>query len=89
LTVLARENGQRHPRLGLAIARKTLRRAVDRNRVKRLIRESFRLNAGRLPAVDIVVLARPGLQRRSNREIVDSLTRHWVRITAGFSAPTK
>lgn len=47
-------------RLGLVVAKKVLRRAVDRNRAKRAIRESFRLNQ-RLPAVDIVVrVVEPG-----------------------------
>ena len=41
-------------RLGLIVAKKVLRRAVDRNRAKRAIRESFRLNQ-KLPPVDIVV----------------------------------
>lgn len=49
------------PRLGLVIAKKNVSRAVDRNRVKRILRESFRLNQGLLPAVDIVILARSGV----------------------------
>ncbi len=43
-TVLARENGLDYPRLGLAISKKCAKRAVDRNRIKRQFRESFRLN---------------------------------------------
>ena len=41
-------------RLGLIVAKKVLRHAVDRNRAKRVIRESFRRRRG-LPALDIVV----------------------------------
>ena len=40
-------------RLGLIVAKKVLRRAVDRNRAKRVIRESFRRQS--LPALDVVV----------------------------------
>lgn len=48
-------------RLGLVIGKKLLRRAVDRNRVKRCIRECFRLRRSDLPACDLIVrlIARP------------------------------
>lgn len=45
-------------RLGLAISKRCSKRAVDRNRIKRLIRESFRRARPGLPPVDIVVTAR-------------------------------
>lgn len=41
-------------RLGLVVGKKMLRRAVDRNRAKRAIRESFRLRT-RMPPMDVVV----------------------------------
>lgn len=48
-------------RLGMVIGKKLLRRAVDRNRVKRCIRECFRLQRPALPACDLIVrlVARP------------------------------
>jgi len=47
-------------RLGLSVSRK-VGGAVDRNRVKRLLREAFALQRGRLPAaLDVVIVARPG-----------------------------
>jgi ribonuclease P protein component len=48
-------------RLGMVIGKKLLRRAVDRNRVKRCIRECFRLRRADLPACDLIVrlIARP------------------------------
>ncbi len=57
-TVLAIKTSLNHPRLGLAIAKKTVKRAVDRNKIKRLCRESFRLQQYTLTPLDIVVLAR-------------------------------
>lgn len=51
----ARPNGGLHARLGLAVPKRVVKRATDRSRLKRLIRESFRHNRGRLPAVDIIV----------------------------------
>ena len=58
-TVLARENGLDHARLGLAISKKCAKRAVDRNRIKRIFRESFRLNQHKLPSVDIIAMCKP------------------------------
>lgn len=49
-----RPDGENGARLGLVIAKKFLRRAVDRNQVKRIVREQFRCLRGGLPAVDVV-----------------------------------
>src|ERR1700685_896451 len=46
------------PRLGLAVAVRTAGGAVARNRIRRVIRESFRLHQAQIPAVDVVVSAR-------------------------------
>jgi ribonuclease P protein component len=58
-SVTARGNDAGTPRLGLAVAVKVAGGAVARNRLRRLIRESFRLHQHELPAVDLVVSARP------------------------------
>ncbi len=80
-TVLARSVPNDQPaRLGLAIARKQLKRAVDRNRIKRLVRECFRLQA---PAtLDYVVMTRHIVQQKTNTQLRASLTRHFERIAA-------
>ena len=54
LWLAARPSDADAARLGLVVGKKVLRRAVDRNRAKRAIRESFRLTQG-LPPLDIVV----------------------------------
>ena len=80
LTVLVRPNELEHARLGLVISRKCAPRAVARNRIKRQIRESFRLNQSRLGALDIVVMGRPGLEQRTNEELRTALELHWTRL---------
>jgi len=80
--VLARDNGLAHPRLGLAISKKVLRRAVDRNLLKRVIRESFRHHQQELVGLDVVVLARSHCRSASRRQLRGSLARHWQRLTA-------
>lgn len=80
-TILVRDNGKQTARLGLAIARKTIKKAVARNRIKRIIRESFRTHADRIGGRDIVVMARRGADRKQNAELHAELARCWARLT--------
>jgi ribonuclease P protein component len=57
-SVRYRQNEVGHARLGLAISKRVSKRAVDRNRIKRLVRESFRRARHALPPVDLMVMAR-------------------------------
>ncbi|MHB1352320.1 MAG: ribonuclease P protein component [Thiobacillus sp.] len=61
LMVMAHPNAVGRPRLGMVVGKRLLPRAVDRNRVKRCVRESFRQVLGELPACDFVVrlIAKP------------------------------
>ncbi len=80
LTILAKANSSGYARLGLAISKKHAKRAVDRNRIKRLIRESFRVNQARLPTVDLVVMAKPVTRQATNQQITQALEHHWNRL---------
>ena len=83
-TVLAIEAGQQMARLGLAVSKKQARRAVDRNRLKRLIRECFRHRRHELAGIDIVVLIRAGALGVQNKRLADSLDRHMETLVAKF-----
>ena len=81
LTVLARPSGRASARLGLAIARKQIRRAVDRNRAKRLIRESFRRHQELLRGLDVVVIGKSALLEKDTRGVFACLENHWQRVS--------
>jgi ribonuclease P protein component len=78
--ILSKGNGKTSARLGLAISRKHCRLASSRNRVKRIVRESFRRHQSELGGVDIVVIGQSGISRAGNRSLFDSLDRHWQEI---------
>lgn len=80
LTLLARQNGLNHARLGLAISKRFIKTAVGRNRVKRLLRESFRQHQSLLTGLDIVVLNRDAAHKTSNFELTKALKAHWRRV---------
>lgn len=81
--ILGRDTGQSDARLGMAVSRQVDRRAVGRNRLKRIIRESFRLHylsGDKRPPVDVIVLPRQQAVSTSNRHLFEQLSRHWGRI---------
>ena len=66
-----------HARLGLAVSRKVSKRAVERNRIKRVVRESFRNGREGLPALDILVIARSSASGTPNPVLVADLALAW------------
>ena len=77
---LARINSLNCPRLGLVIAKKHIRHAVDRNRMKRLIRETFRAKQQQLTGIDVIVLARKGMNDVTNAVLIEHLNGQWDRL---------
>ena len=71
----AKANAHGQSRLGLIVAKRVLRRAVDRNRAKRVLREAFRLRQGTM-AVDVVVrlvVATPPLDAGAAERLFEAL----------------
>ncbi|WP_228028207.1 ribonuclease P protein component [Chitinibacter fontanus] len=62
--LLGKPNHSAAARLGLVVGKKTDKRAVGRNYIKRTIRETFRLNATQLAGLDIVVRSRKAFNRQ-------------------------
>jgi len=85
-TVLARPNDLNHPRLGLAISKKCAKRAIDRNRIKRLFRESFRLNQHKLPSVDIIAMCKPSAIKLTNNEMHEQIDKQWHFMRKKFAS---
>lgn len=88
LLILAIPNDLERPRLGLVIGKKNVRLAVQRNRVKRHIRESFRLKQHKLPGIDAIVLARSQLDQLSDEKLDDLLDKQWSRLCQQASRDT-
>ncbi|MDH5764455.1 MAG: ribonuclease P protein component [Gammaproteobacteria bacterium] len=78
-TVLARPNELEQPRLGMAISKRKIKLAVTRNRLKRIIRENFRLSQQNTNADYVVMAGRQGATG-TNQELRKSLEKHWGRL---------
>ena len=77
-----RPNGLAPARLGLAISKRVSKRAVERNRLKRLLRESFRRIRGELPPVDVLVMAREQAAGLPGTELLADAEALWRRLAA-------
>jgi ribonuclease P protein component len=78
--VTAHVNSKGWPRLGLAVAVKTAGNGVERNRIRRVIRESFRLHQHEIPALDLVVSARARARGAVNKELRAQLEPLWQEV---------
>ncbi len=82
--VLARENSKELHRLGMAVSKKACARAVDRNRIKRVIRESFRNHLAGQAAdetLDFIVLPKHTAVGENSTILDNSLINHWQILT--------
>lgn len=95
MTVLAKPNEQGQPRLAVMVARKVSRLAVERNYMRRVVREVFRHRQHTAGAFDIVVRVTRPFDRGHNALVREELHTHLSRLpkcqksSSGSSAPTK
>jgi ribonuclease P protein component len=84
LLILARSNQLDHARLGIVVAKKNVRRATQRNRIKRIVRETFRHQQHQLVdssgGIDAIVLARSGLGLLDNAALHKLLNQLWRQL---------
>ncbi|MDU9396223.1 ribonuclease P protein component [Pseudomonas sp. zfem003] len=85
--LLARDNALNHPRLGMVIGKKSVKLSVERNRLKRQIRESFRHNLELLAGWDIVIVAKRGLGDLENEELKQQFGKLWKRLARSRPRP--
>jgi ribonuclease P protein component len=81
ITLLARANGMEHPRLGMAISRKSVRLAVGRNRIKRQLREYLRLHQDQIGGFDLVVLCRSGVNQLDKQALRQAIENCFIKLS--------
>jgi ribonuclease P protein component len=69
-------------RLGMAVSRRVSKRAVVRNRIRRTVRESFRICRGRLPLCDVLLVARAEAATQSAADLRSDLDLIWSQLAA-------
>ena len=77
ILMLAIKHKKCQTRLGMVISKKNIPKSVERNRIKRLIRESFRKARSQLPQLDVIVLIRRGLDGLPNLVISSKMDALW------------
>ncbi|MDF7671326.1 ribonuclease P protein component [Orbaceae bacterium ESL0721] len=82
ITLVARYNRLDHPRLGFAIAKKQVKRAHERNRIKRIAKEYFRHHQSQLPNIDFIVMAKSPVLELDNAQLVATFDKLCQRIVA-------
>ena len=87
--VTAKPNDTGAPRLGLAVSVKNAGNSVERNRIRRTIRESFRLHQHELPPVDLVVSARARARDAAGEELRANLALLWKKVAEQCAASSQ
>ena len=86
LLILGAANDLGHSRIGFIIAKKNIRTAVHRNRIKRIIRNFFRVHCIEFDSADLIIMARRGLDQRSNSEINRAFSDLWYKLVRQSSS---
>jgi ribonuclease P protein component len=79
-TFIALPNHLEKARLGVAVSKKALRLAAERNRVRRLIRETYRLSVARDFPLDLVVMVKHTARDVPSAVLAAALNQRWLTI---------
>jgi len=79
-TVYGLPNERPYARLGMVVSKRFANKAVDRNRLKRIIRETFRLMSESLDGFDVVVFTKAGAIAQPNSKLQQMLTKLLDRV---------
>ncbi|NIG99368.1 MAG: ribonuclease P protein component [Buchnera aphidicola (Periphyllus acericola)] len=79
IIILGRVNNFNYPRLGISISKQNVRNSVERNYIKRLVREFFRVHKNNLLLMDYVVIVKKKIFRYKNRIFLNKLKYLWSR----------
>ncbi len=81
--VLAIDNRLSASRIGMVVGKKNTRLAVNRNKIKRIFRESYRkiaISMFSIDCLDIVIITRPGVAKCSSQQLFAQLTKVWQKL---------
>lgn len=77
---LFKPNQKSYARLGIIVGKRVANSAVARNRIKRAIRESFRLNKDRLQGLDIIIIARQQSDTLNKAKLREGMNILWEKL---------
>ena len=80
LLALYRSNEKINARLGLIVSKRVAKRAVKRNQIKRLIRESFRLHQKQIGNIDIIVIAKISCDQLNKKQLREGIDNLWEKL---------
>jgi len=87
--LFVRRNEGLGARLGVVITKRRFKHAVVRNRIRRLIRESFRHYSPELCDIDIIVLAKEQMKSQTNAYLYRELNQHWQKLILAPSSKSR
>jgi ribonuclease P protein component len=80
LKILFKKNNCLYGRLGLIVAKRVAKKAVTRNQIKRVIRESFRHHQEQLIGMDIIVIAREPCDKLNKHILREGIDQLWEKL---------
>ncbi|MFI4819025.1 MAG: ribonuclease P protein component [Enterobacterales bacterium] len=77
IKILSKFNKLNNPRIGFLISKKQIKMSYERNRIKRLIRENFRINKNYLPCMDFILIIKKKISNLRNNDIKKIINKLW------------